>query len=1229
MIVGIVKWFDSDKGFGMIVGTDGEEYFLHQKGLEQRNLVPYKGMLLLFHGLSHTRGLRAEKTRIPYNMEDFVFCLTPLLEDNLSDEIRIRIKEGQYRITTTYKISNKIISYLITRGSLANFLTDFLTLKKTAGWATEKFVPLLWAVTSCEDIKKISETEEDEIFGLWQDFFGEEYYFNLWNEHQGNANNQLIIDIDWVVKYKHKLSDRSLAIIFKLSDYEELQLNIIDNAIAEANQSDAVKQYKKILRFLPKEYLVVSENIRSKMLIYTVTIFDNQIAATRSPEDLKICRDLINLVKEKGLSTSQEIETKMFAYSTAILEHELPQYLRQIKEYGFLRNFRGAIEKRGEILKNFYLNVEQKQHYYQVFSDLFFEDISELEHIELYLSRHIPSIDFEIIVANFDKFDAERQRVILRFLVEETDLHLRFFEQTLKKDNMDASFELMQFIFKLRQFDSVESSKKMFFVKSPENQEAASFRETFLNFYDKDAKSKFQLFLLGFSKTLPLDYVLEHPLGFNKEDLERFFQHLSDDKDTIQKILIRYIEQAGAAIENEKLLSRRQIIKLSEKFLDEAVQQQIIDELFKNVLEHPVDFNKEDLERFFQHLSDDKAAIQKILIRYIEQAGTATGDEKLLNKEEIIRLSEEFVEAAAQKQIIDELFKNVSDDEYLAAWYEGVIKVFPYQQIWRKDVEKSFYAKLVKQVKANISCRDEFVKLLKEKIATQKDIEIDDKPTFDQVYCVVETLRNVNRVDSFKYTSADYPWQQMVLWEMDLTDDFDFERLKRKFIFFEPESQVTIIKKLFKLKEQGTFSLTTERLMEIVRTSYDLYQLNEKWNKQDSLDLTTDLIITALHSYKTAGKFLVEKQLFEILVRSLENGHREKFQIKSYFETCKGRTTAKINLHNTNGTISKVPFRNNQFYYKFEFPYNATIVEKIRKIPGRKWNKEERFWGVPANSKEAVQNFAKENRFRFEFEGNKYENNAHLAVENLEKVPKGITFCEGRKAKKLDSQRKVPFYWCCNKSCYKLSETTHQQSDWKDYNFLDFCRILELDVDEHSPPPYGFIPKGNYYKFMGLINRFNRLLEKLYCFDCNHILYPKYSSHFAHHRAVRFHCQNENCSSKEEVYLHHCLNGRCKSIIDSRISKKCEHGLFICESCLSCCSHDMLSRRLANLKKIGGYIHPQLETLVKEQAGHLERKEHFCYKCGGKMQSEGTSTYNCPTCLYEKDLSEFRKRGSY
>ena len=147
---------------------------------------------------------------------------------------------------------------------------------------------------------------------------------------------------------------------------------------------------------------------------------------------------------------------------------------------------------------------------------------------------------------------------------------------------------------------------------------------------------------------------------------------------------------------------------------------------------------------------------------------------------------------------------------------------------------------------------------------------------------------------------------------------------------------------------------------------------------------------------------------------------------------------------------------------------------------------------------------------------------------------RGIVYCEGRKANKEHNKFKREFWWCCNQECFNNSCDSHTIKDfenkssnqthniWEDYTLLDFLHILEIDINENNGLDQ--IEDGNYFKFLGHINAFNRLLEKLYCEECNNLIYPKNTSHFALFRDVRFYCIEDNCSKKhKEIYLNNCL----------------------------------------------------------------------------------------------------------
>jgi cold shock CspA family protein len=594
-----------------------------------------------------------------------------------------------------------------------------------------------------------------------------------------------------------------------------------------------------------------------------------------------------------------------------------------------------------------------------------------------------------------------------------------------------------------------------------------------------------------------------------------------------------------------------------------------------------------------------------------------------------MKLGIEILSSDAFIKFDNHCFENIDSTNYFELWTEGLGRIFPKQYILTLfNEDESSYAKIDKWLDNKIVDSQTMEKLMFEKLTSMG--ELNDRITFNTSTNLIIKLIALNDAWVEKIFELGDKSLMTILWFLGKTEHFDFNVLKQKFIYFNPESQSQIIKRLFALKAQGLFDFDIQKLGEIKRISLDIYKLNEKLNPEVPLDLSTDLLIEALKKYETRKKFLVEVDLITMVLQNLYGNQKRKFTIGSYFEKCKGRSRGEFNWNNQGGKIKKVSFGENKYYYKIIFDYNVRLVNEIKKIAGRKWNKDEKFWGVPSRSENEVIEFARRNRFFLDFEGSRYENNTHFAIFWRGEVPRGITFCEGRIANKLHQTFKKKFWWCVNQPCFENCETTHSPDEWMSYTFLDFCKILGLNLDENNK--YGFFPNGNYYQFISSINRFNRLLERMYCRSCEHILYPIESSNFAAYTVTRFSCHNTNCSEHEKtVYLNHCLNGKCNSIIDSRDSKKCSYhshsnfkGMYICGNCGSCCSHNMLSRRLENLRLSGGLIHQELEEKVNKELGHVERAEYYCYKCGNEAKEYSSTLFRCDDCDVEYDLTKFR-----
>ncbi len=215
-------------------------------------------------------------------------------------------------------------------------------------------------------------------------------------------------------------------------------------------------------------------------------------------------------------------------------------------------------------------------------------------------------------------------------------------------------------------------------------------------------------------------------------------------------------------------------------------------------------------------------------------------------------------------------------------------------------------------------------------------------------------------------------------------------------------------------------------------------------------------------------------------------------------------------------------------------------------------------------------------------------------INKTNKIPIGITYCEGRKAKSKSNSENVKedgleFWWCKNKPCFQNELSSILKEHWKDYTLFDLllCVGENIDEDKHS-----------YH--LGVINKILLYINSLKCRKCENWLSPAKQSNFAHDRVNLFECTQKKCSEyQRKIYLSHCLNSKCDNIVDNRDSEKCDHNWVICDYCLACCSTNKMAKRNYILNKTG----QETNTAVK---GHDETEEIFCFNCGSKFNLSST-----------------------
>ena len=712
-------------------------------------------------------------------------------------------------------------------------------------------------------------------------------------------------------------------------------------------------------------------------------------------------------------------------------------------------------------------------------------------------------------------------------------------------------------------------------------------------FYETLAeKNILDLYFSGYFNSFPIDYVLQDNSGLTKDETEQ-------------------ILKSNQLSETDKLtLMRTKVEKELGSFL-----------------------------RFWQGSSkEDVGSLPE----------TELGDDTGSKRETffwVFRVAKKYLMESTFSQFETEVIEKIPMWIHFPLWESGYSDILPEEQISKSLlIEENLIQKVDKWLSDNRITKDTLVRVLKSNIQ-----EFDSIANRKQFYILYSHLLALDELDIDvtmldDQTGPSIKWfLKLANWIEGISTDFNYDEFKTKLVFLDPDHQIRFLRKLFHLAHTGKFELTVEKLNQLVRIDFNIFRISNQIHPEIPLDISVDIAIESLKSFAKNGAFLFESELIELVLKDLSGNRKYKFKIEELFEKCEGRYIANFNLER-NCEIKKVYNDNDQFYFAIQFgpgEYETIykrrgayerfvpnenfeeLKEKVKKLPGRRWIPDEKHWSVPSQYNEQVIEFARENRFFFDFPGNEYANNTHLAEFIRTDVPNGILFCEGRLSNEKDRTFNRAFWWCCNRLCFDNCETIHEPESWEKYTFLDFLLILGFNVNDGNKSG-DFIERAKYYQFISAINRFNRLLERMYCEECENILYPIQDANFAHYRVTHFHCENQECTEyHKEVYLHHCLNWKCNSIIDSRRSKKCPNGLYICSNiiCGCCCSHEMLSRRLENLKTTGGYIHQNLITMVAKKEGHLERAIHFCYKCGGEMTETRNDIFQCDNCNIQYDLT--------
>lgn len=471
--------------------------------------------------------------------------------------------------------------------------------------------------------------------------------------------------------------------------------------------------------------------------------------------------------------------------------------------------------------------------------------------------------------------------------------------------------------------------------------------------------------------------------------------------------------------------------------------------------------------------------------------------------------------------------------------------------------------------------------------------------------------------EELKKISIVNPRLSVIFWAVYFQTKASISVLAEIFADLPPYIQIRCLKKLFQLKvlNKIRFSSSTE-----------LYELINKGNRR--LCLPVEIIFEYLKLREKDSSATFDNKVMLGLLNG-RGDHPEWIGIRHFVTQCYGRWN-----------VRSMSYRERSAYYngcvedKGDGGFELFVPKKMIDINGRIQNYNNKYYYhivdlIKLTYSDSNYDLKESELGKYYYFHQQYvatlfsiarsfniKFNAYRSLIDFENSENNEEcFCECRMSDKLDYEYGVAFNWCNNKPCFCPPIRYKLPYEWEYYTLLDFMRILDIPTDCRNRE--GKIIKYGYYIiFSSYLKSFAKFYEHLKCRSCGDLMSPTSISNYAYRAVTKFVCSNEQCDEKWKlVYLNHCFNRpKCDTIIDSRDSKQCPNGHYICPVCGACCSTEKTRQRIYNLEMNGICVSEKETEFVRLDLGHWEKKIFYCHKCGELMESNSDNTYLCKKC---------------
>jgi len=501
--IGLIKWFDSDKGFGVVLDADKKEFFLHHNNFKDDPSQLLTGSVIIFESRLGKIKNREEAFECTYitNSDDL-----KVIFDNLGKNDVIQIETKTYRNFRTY---TNFKSFSILQVALKEFFQKNSDEEVILGLKNyfDKHLNSAFFIDFYEHIEKsLKEYEESErtlrILGSLQDYFGahldEIILFEVWFskkfEYIGyKLQEDYEIPQDLFIKNSERLKINELKRIYDYSFGPNLCRILVLERFQVFDNKDIIEieEYREYLSYLDVEDKLFFE--RKIYSLYKDRIFNEFEAKLQGFTVLDSHHDFSeydilfkNIPKNLTLEDSNKIQDLIKLY---IVKNCSSNYRFEIWLKGIIDEF--DEDQIRSIFIDHNTSLERK---YTILSKLEFEQKFNL------LKNSLLTIGIE-----------ETYSILEGFLRKENELGYYFklinqlFDENFWKDKIGA-----QLLFRLNSF--IEDSS--------------------------DENEKFNLFLRGYIKTVSEDIIYQRINELNRINFQKIINYYTNDANKIKEFLL-------------------------------------------------------------------------------------------------------------------------------------------------------------------------------------------------------------------------------------------------------------------------------------------------------------------------------------------------------------------------------------------------------------------------------------------------------------------------------------------------------------------------------------------------------------------------------------------------------------------------------------------------------------------------------------------------------------------